>query len=102
MKREVKSETLSEQKQTTFHCSTETERQEIKTYHTDTHRPSGSWCRCDEILFPLLKIKESKMKLDLVVIDSLGKRWLGDPEILICYKYLKAEMTESLLGSTDD
>lgn len=42
------------------------------------------------------------MKLDLVVIDSLGKRWLGDPEIHICYKYLKAEMTESLLGSTDD
>lgn len=42
------------------------------------------------------------MKPDLVVIDSLGKRRLGDPEILICSKYLKAEMTESLLGCTDD
>lgn len=42
------------------------------------------------------------MKLDLVVIDSLGKRWLGDPEIRIRSKYLKAEMTESLLGCTDD
>lgn len=41
------------------------------------------------------------MLLDYVVMDSLGKRWLGDPEILIYSKYLKVEMTESLLGSND-
>ena len=82
------------------------QRQEIETYHTHTHKHTHTIrFRGGAVMksfFSLLKIKESKMKLALVVIDSLSKRWLGDPEILVCYKYLKAEMTGSLLGCTDD
>ena len=83
-------------------CSTKTENQEMKTNHTQAFTSPGSRWHCDGILSSLLQIKEPNTKLDLGVIDSLGKRWHRDPEIFVCYKYLKAEMTESLLGSTDE
>lgn len=46
----------------------------MKIYCTQTHTPLGGAVK--KYFFSLLNIKESKMKLVLVVIDSLGKQWL--------------------------
>lgn len=62
-------------KESTFHRQNNIKIDHTHKYtHTHNQDYGGSGMKC---FFSLLKIKESKMKLDLVVIDSLGKWWHG-------------------------